>query len=320
MPQIFIFTAGRPEAQQHLVDSIRDPIGEETVFGSFTSAYRQELERIRNEGNGFYAWGAVPGLRNTPTWETMERGDYVLCVYDSTYHYVSRVLAKYENERFARRLWGEDEDGQTWKYMYFLTKPIDVHVPLYEFEGYLHSRYQGFTRISNDRLLEIEEDFGTAEGFIKEILEFVGDGFPDELLLAPDRSEEIAEDSRLVDDVTHGSVNEEEVPDSEGRERIVQHVNYERSQKNRKRAIEIHGTTCEVCGFNFDEFYGHEYADGYIQIHHIKPLSEYEGAVDPATDLVPLCANCHVMAHRRRTTVTSIEELKALIEEANGQQ
>jgi predicted HNH restriction endonuclease len=38
--------------------------------------------------------------------------------------------------------------------------------------------------------------------------------------------------------------------------------------------------------------------------------------VDPETDLVPLCANCHVMAHRRRTTVTSIEELRALIEEA----
>jgi hypothetical protein len=35
----------------------------------------------------------------------MERGDYVLCVYDSTYHYVTRVLAKYENERFARRVW-----------------------------------------------------------------------------------------------------------------------------------------------------------------------------------------------------------------------
>jgi predicted HNH restriction endonuclease len=44
--------------------------------------------------------------------------------------------------------------------------------------------------------------------------------------------------------------------------------------------------------------------------------SEYEGAVEPATDLVPLYANCHAMAHRRRTTVTSIEELKALIEEA----
>lgn len=36
--------------------------------------------------------------------------------------------------------------------------------------------------------------------------------------------------------------------------------------------------------------------------------------MDPATDLVPLCANCHAMAHRRRTTVTSIEEIRALIE------
>ncbi len=200
--------------------------------------------------------------------------------------------------------------------MYFLTKPIEVHVPLYEFEGYLHSRYQGFTRISNERLSDIEEDFGTIEGFIKEILEYEGEGLPSELLLAPARSEQIAENSRQVDDVTHGTVDEKVIPDSEGRKRIVQHVSYERSQKNRKRAIKIHGTTCAVCGFNFDEFYGREYADGYIQIHHIKPLSEYEGTVDPATDLVPLCANCHAMAHRRRTTVTSIEELKTLIEEA----
>jgi hypothetical protein len=111
MPQIFIFTAGRREAQQHLVDSIENPIDEETVFGSFSSVHREELERIREESNGFYAWGAVSGLRNIPTWETMKQGDYVLCVYDSTYHYVARVLAKYENERFARRVWGEDEDG-----------------------------------------------------------------------------------------------------------------------------------------------------------------------------------------------------------------
>jgi putative restriction endonuclease len=40
--------------------------------------------------------------------------------------------------------------------------------------------------------------------------------------------------------------------------------------------------------------------------------------VDPETDLVPLCANCHAMAHRRRATVTSIDELKALVEKAKG--
>jgi predicted HNH restriction endonuclease len=40
--------------------------------------------------------------------------------------------------------------------------------------------------------------------------------------------------------------------------------------------------------------------------------------MDPGTDLVPLCANCHAMAHRRKDTVTSIEELKALIVKAKG--
>jgi hypothetical protein len=52
--------------------------------------------------------------------------------------------------------------------MYFLTELIEVNQPLYEFEGYLRSRYQGFTRIFNERLDEIEEDFGTI-GLILEI-------------------------------------------------------------------------------------------------------------------------------------------------------
>ena len=148
MPQIFVFTAGNPEARQHLLDSIQNPIDKAVVLDTFAAADRKKLERIQAEGNGFYAWGAVSGLRNTPTWETMERGDYVLCVYDSTYRYVARVLAKYENERFARRVWGDDEDGKTWKYMYFLTEPIEVYQPLYEFEDYLNSSYRGFTRIA----------------------------------------------------------------------------------------------------------------------------------------------------------------------------
>ncbi len=46
MTQIFVFTAGNPEARQHLEDSIENPIDEKTVFGTFASAYREELERI----------------------------------------------------------------------------------------------------------------------------------------------------------------------------------------------------------------------------------------------------------------------------------
>jgi hypothetical protein len=318
MQQIFVFTAGNPEARQHLVDSIQNPIDDAVVFGSFDQSHHEELQSIKDEGSGFYAWGAVWGVRNLPTWEQMERGDFVLCVYDGIYRYVARLLAKYDNPECAEAIWGTNGEGRTWRYMYFLTEPIETYQPLYEFESYLYSRYQGFTRISDARLSEIEDDYGSIEEFIKEILQYAGEGLLGRLQPGSSHTEKVAEESLQVDDVTHGDIDEAVIPDSEGRKRLVRHISYERSPKNRRLAIRLHGTTCAVCAFDFDETYGKNYADGYIQIPHIKPLSEHEDTVDPATDLVPLCANCHVMAHWRRTTVTPIEELRALIEKAAG--
>ena len=88
---------------------------------------------------------------------------------------------------------------------------------------------------------------------------------------------------------------------------------YERNNKLREVAIQLHGTTCKVCGFNFEEFYG-EHGKDYIQIHHIKPLFEnQETKVNPKTDLIPLCANCHAMIHRKKKNTLTTEELKNII-------
>lgn len=89
---------------------------------------------------------------------------------------------------------------------------------------------------------------------------------------------------------------------------------YERDAKNRRLAIKKHGLNCYTCGFNFEEVYGERGKD-FIEVHHIKPLSTLEEAVEinPDTDLVPLCANCHRMVHRRKDDVLSIEELKEII-------
>ncbi len=89
---------------------------------------------------------------------------------------------------------------------------------------------------------------------------------------------------------------------------------YERDPLLRKQAIAIHGDTCAACGFSFKEAYG-DYAAGFIHIHHTKPISEFEGAVkvNPMTDLVPLCANCHAVVHRRKDVTLSLEQLKQLL-------
>ncbi len=91
-------------------------------------------------------------------------------------------------------------------------------------------------------------------------------------------------------------------------------VRYERDPTLRLQAIAIHGVACKACGFDFGKAYG-EYAKGFIHVHHTQPISEFEApkAVNPETDLVPLCANCHAVVHRRRDRTLSVDELKGLV-------
>lgn len=88
----------------------------------------------------------------------------------------------------------------------------------------------------------------------------------------------------------------------------------ERNKHAREECIARKGCRCMVCGFNFEAVYG-PVGRNYIEVHHLKPISqtddEHEVSVD---DLVPLCANCHAMAHRRSPEPFTPEELKAIID------
>lgn len=58
---------------------------------------------------------------------------------------------------------------------------------------------------------------------------------------------------------------------------------------------------------------------GFIHVHHITPLSQigHSYKLDPVSDLLPLCPNCHAMVHRK-TPAMHPQELKLLIiEEQN---
>ncbi|MBE9917859.1 hypothetical protein G8C92_28060 [Paenibacillus donghaensis] len=140
---------------------------------------------------------------------------------------------------------------------------------------------------------------------------------PSTFILSTSASLAIGSSSLSTEENKTGLIKEEFIPDREGARRIRVHVGYERSLKNRAKAIEVHGTTCKVCGFNFDEFYGSDLARHFIEIHHITPLSMIdEQSIDPVKDLIPVCSNCHSMIHRRRETVMPIEELKKRINAA----
>ena len=112
------------------------------------------------------------------------------------------------------------------------------------------------------------------------------------------------------------TVQESAEPEShtEGKKKQYYTTRYERDSRNRKEAIRIHGTKCMICGFDYEKVYG-ELGKGYIEVHHIKPLAsqEEEVAVNPETDLICVCANCHRMLHRYRNYIISVEELRSIV-------
>jgi 5-methylcytosine-specific restriction enzyme A len=93
---------------------------------------------------------------------------------------------------------------------------------------------------------------------------------------------------------------------------------YERSKAARQDCIlhyrNLRGATlCEACGFNFEACYG-ELGAGFIHVHHIVKQADIGAGyqVNPRVDLVPLCPNCHAMAHRGKEVLTLVQ-LKAII-------
>lgn len=100
----------------------------------------------------------------------------------------------------------------------------------------------------------------------------------------------------------------------EGRKILYYTGKYERKPELREEAIRIHGYDCAVCGFNFEEHYGIRGKE-YIEVHHTKPLSSFDGEMEvhPDTDMVCLCSNCHSMIHRKRNAILTVEDLRKIM-------
>ena len=89
---------------------------------------------------------------------------------------------------------------------------------------------------------------------------------------------------------------------------------YEHSPDARRVCVAHHGTSCAACGFSFEIAYG-EIGKDFIPVHHLVPVSQLGSSyeLDPVTDLVPLCANCHAMAHHGVTDPAHVAELRRIM-------
>ena len=97
----------------------------------------------------------------------------------------------------------------------------------------------------------------------------------------------------IFDDLTHSY--------TEGAAHTISITTYERNEQARNACLTHFGYACQICGLNFEEKYGPIGKD-FIHVHHINFISSMQGQtheINPETDLIPVCPNCHAMLHRK---------------------
>lgn len=117
-------------------------------------------------------------------------------------------------------------------------------------------------------------------------------------------------------------ISNTDLPDElfiEGAMRDILTNKYERNKKARARCIAHYGTACLACGIDFGALYGEEFS-GKIEVHHRKPLHaiKEDYVVDPISDLVPVCPNCHMVIHSKKDGVYTVEEVREMLHKDNS--
>ena len=137
----------------------------------------------------------------------------------------------------------------------------------------------------------------------------------------------------LKSSITHltwepaASMRNAQLPDhaveaSEGRLLSVRHFKRERKPelaRQKKCSVLSAGAPleCEVCSMSFAKVFG-DHGDGFIEVHHRVPLSEYVSeTITSLDDLALVCANCHRMLHWKRPWL-SIAELRSKLEDVSA--
>lgn len=116
--------------------------------------------------------------------------------------------------------------------------------------------------------------------------------------------------------------NEEKAPGElspgeywEGAVRTITVNRYERDPQARLECLQHHGYTCKACDSDLTQTYGTEFGRRAIHVHHIIPMSNRGGqeyVLDPVTDLIPLCPNCHNVIHKT-VPVMTVDEFRSSV-------
>ena len=171
---VILQPAGNKGGREHYVDTVAKPVqfkNYESIIDS--NLYKQIL--ITHPSGEAAVWGVVPGKApgNINKWQRISSGDLVLFAADKKITSYGIVSLKFNSKNFAEKLWGLNEDNQTWEYMYTLTDVKNIEMSYEEFNevvGYKSNNIiQGFTVMDEPKSEKFLDYLGATDLAVKKV-------------------------------------------------------------------------------------------------------------------------------------------------------
>src|SRR5579872_3918187 len=153
----------------HFVDTIEHPVDRDRILSHVDEGHRSRLAEVFDGRSNIPTWGVTPGKNdvNARKWERVQPGDLALFSRENYIIGAAVVAAKVHSRALALNLWLQNEDHETWEYIYFLDELISLSVPYEEFNhiaGYKpNNRIHGFNVLDTKKSEHIAQalDFET---------------------------------------------------------------------------------------------------------------------------------------------------------------
>jgi hypothetical protein len=130
MSRVALQPAGSAGADAHYADTVASPSLLSDMVPSLEASVVDQLQKLYPSGQ-VPVWGVTPGNKNVNVkkWERLEKGDVTLFARKGFVFASAIVSLKLHNAELARSLWGVDENGETWEYIYFLDEVRGHGIP-----------------------------------------------------------------------------------------------------------------------------------------------------------------------------------------------
>ncbi|MEV8631935.1 hypothetical protein AB0395_09780 [Streptosporangium sp. NPDC051023] len=122
----------KPSVRRHYEDTIQRPVN----LTTYSHLLGSDLDVLRPlyPSDTAPMWGVTPGKKNVNVgkYKKLQPGDYVFFYGQKRLYLGGLVTHTFHNPALALQLWGTDDDGKTWEYMYALDDLKGCDIPITE--------------------------------------------------------------------------------------------------------------------------------------------------------------------------------------------